>query len=174
VERTKYVHGCPQPSIAANLVDGPGWERVCEVLRNPAMIERELAKHRSGGGLDRDLADLDAEADIAEVRAQLRLLTETQKTLEADRDDLLRRIEDTEADRARVRSLTDLCQEVGRTLATATFEQKWMALEALGVKVRIYRAGTLDEDGNPYSRWVAEMRPIGTGEPIMYTPRRCG
>jgi hypothetical protein len=51
IERTKYLHGCPTPSIAGDLVDGPVWELVCEVLRNPAMIERELAKQRSGGGV---------------------------------------------------------------------------------------------------------------------------
>jgi hypothetical protein len=191
VERTKYLHGCPTPTIAANLVDGPVWDRVCEVLQNPAIIERELAKQRSGGGLDRDLtaiearletnatkrtrlvralADFDEEADIAEVRAQLRLLADAQKTLEADRADLVHRIEDTEADRARVRSLTDWCEQVGKTLRAATYEQKRMALDALGVKVRIYKTGTLDQAGNPYPRWVAEMRPIGSGEPTVYTP----
>ena len=146
------------------------------------MIERELAKHRSGGGLDRDLAaiesrletnatrrtrlvralaDLDAEADIAEVRAQLRLLEDKQKPLEADRADLLRRIKDMEADRARVRSLTNWCEEVERTLGTATYEQKRMALEALGVKVRIYRAGTLDATGTRTRAGSRRCAPSG-------------
>jgi hypothetical protein len=190
-ERNRYDHGCPQPSITASLVDGPVWDRVCAVLRDPATIERELGKHRSGGGLDRDLAaietrietnatrrtrlvralaDLDDEADIAQVKAQLRLLSETQKTLEADRDDLARRMADAEADRARVRSLTDWCEHFGAKLATATYEQKRTALEALGVKVRVYRLGTVDAEGNPNPRWDLTMRPMSAGSPIVYTP----
>ena len=84
-----------------------------------------------------------------------------------DQTDLSRRIEHTEADRARVRSLTDWCEEVGRTLATATSAQKRMALEAVGVTVRIYWPGMLDPDRNPYPRWVAKMRFIGSGNPIV-------
>jgi site-specific DNA recombinase len=56
VERNKHVHACPQPSIAANLIDGPVWQRVSDVLRDPTIIAREVARHRTDGGLGRDLA----------------------------------------------------------------------------------------------------------------------
>ena len=73
VERTKHVHGCPQPSIAANLVDGPVWERVASVLRDPAMIAREVARHRDDGGLDRDLAAIEKQiASIADKQGRTR------------------------------------------------------------------------------------------------------
>src|SRR5215213_9170526 len=71
VERTKYVHGCPQPTIAASLVDGPVWERVSDVLGDPSIIAREVARHRSEGGLDRDLDAIEKQrATIANKQAR--------------------------------------------------------------------------------------------------------
>jgi site-specific DNA recombinase len=187
--RSMRSHDCPQPRIAASIVDGAVWDRVCGVLRDPAMIERELGKHRNGGGLDRDLAaidarletnatrrtrlvralaDLDDDADIAEVKAQLRLLADTAKTLDADRADLMRRIADVDADRDRVRTLTDWCEHFGAKLAMATYEQKRMALEALGVSVRVFRVGATDDDGTTLPRWELTMRPLVTGDAIVY------
>jgi hypothetical protein len=55
-----------------------------------------------------------------------------------------------------------------------TYGQKRLALDALGVKVRIYRAGTLDAEGQPHPRWDMTMRPISAGAPIAYTPARRG
>ncbi len=43
---------CAKPSIATTMIDGPVWEQVAAVLRDPAIIAREVARHRTGGGLE--------------------------------------------------------------------------------------------------------------------------
>ena len=57
--RAKGLADCPQPCIAASVIDDAVWERVCTVLRNPELIAAEVARHRANGGLDGDLAAID-------------------------------------------------------------------------------------------------------------------
>jgi site-specific DNA recombinase len=192
-DTARELRSCPLPTIASRELDATVWDRVCAVLRNPAMIERELAKHRSGGGLDRELAGLDKRIaenaskqaklthnlalldDPSPVIAQLNALSAGKKALEEQRDALVRRMADVEADRARVRSLTDWCEEVAAKLESASYAEKRMALEALGVEVRVFKPGATAEDGSPLPRWELNMRPIGSGEPLAYpsTRREC-
>src|SRR5215213_4192637 len=57
--RTKRAHNCPQPCIAAPIIDGAVWERVSQVLTDPSIIAAEVDRHRQDGGLDRDLAAIE-------------------------------------------------------------------------------------------------------------------
>jgi hypothetical protein len=77
---------------------------------------------------------------------------DTTKTLEVDRANIMQRMADADVDRARVRTLADWAEQFGAKLATATYEQKRTALEALGVSLRIFRVGTVDAEGNPNPR----------------------
>jgi hypothetical protein len=102
------------------------------------------------------------------VIAELELLAKGKRTLEADREAIIRRMGDVAADSEKVRTVTDWCRHVGAKLDTATYDQKRRALEALGVGVRVYRAGTTDADGNALPRWQLFMRPLALGETIVY------
>jgi hypothetical protein len=68
---------------------------------------------------------------------------------------------------ARVRSLGEWCQRVGANLDLMSYDEKRLALEALGVKVHIYRNGATDEDGTPRPRWEVTMRPLAPTSDIV-------
>jgi site-specific DNA recombinase len=195
VERTKYVHGCPQPTIAASLVDGPVWARVSDVLRDPGIIAREVARHRSEGGLDRDLDAIEKQrATIANKQArtaraiatvddddaavplivELKSLAARKNALDAEWEAVQRRMADERADAEMVTSLTAWCARVNANLDTLTYEEKRLALEALGVKVHIFRQGTLNSEGIPNPRWTLTLNLVSRGEPIVYPSTRRG
>jgi site-specific DNA recombinase len=169
---------CGHQTIAASLIDAPVWQRVAEVLRDPKIIAREVERRRQSGSLDRDVAALDrrieALADkqgrmarrVAEIEdddiaapliVELKSLAAQKATAQRERDDLARRMADRANEDARVRSLSEWCSRVGANLDTLSYAEKRVALEALGVKVRIYLPGSVDENGQPRPRWEMTM-----------------
>jgi Recombinase zinc beta ribbon domain len=70
--RQSAVRGCPEPSIAASLLDPLIWEGVCALLLDPTVIYRALCTHYDGGGLTRELA-------VMEQQLQT-IVTEQQRT----------------------------------------------------------------------------------------------
>jgi site-specific DNA recombinase len=187
-------HGeCGRPSIATTVIDDPVWATVSTVLRDPAIIAREVARHRTGGGLDRDLAVIEKQlAAIADKQgrtaraiaavddddaaaplvAELRTLAARRKALEAERDDAIERIADRAAEDAKLRTLSDWCQTVAATLDSLSYDEKRLALDALGVQVRIYRPNAADEAGEPLPRWEVMLRPASPTSDIVYHSTR--
>jgi site-specific DNA recombinase len=184
---------CPRPTIAASTIDPIVWQQVASILRDPNVVATEVAKRREDGGLDRDLAAIDKQiasiadkqgriakrvADIddddvaALLMAELQALSTRKKTAKAERDDLMRRIADRADEDARVRSLAEWCSRVGTNLDTLSYDEKRLALDALGVKVRVYKQGSTDVDGNPLPRWDMTMRPAFAAEHVVYSPTR--
>jgi site-specific DNA recombinase len=175
-------HGpaCPRPSISASIIDGVVWQKVCDVLRDPAIIAAEVAKQRDGGGLERHLTALEATLErivkkqrnlatlagsvddpeaAAPLVAELKVLSASKQAGERERDELERRIANQAAESAKMQSLADWCGRVNANLDTLTYEERRMALTWLGVEVRTYRLGTSDASGTPYPRWELTMRP---------------
>ena len=169
---------CPHPTIAASLIDGEVWQRVAEVLRNPAIVAREVERRRQSGSLDRDLAALDRRIEaltdkqgrmarrVAEIEdddvaapliVELKSLAAQKATALRERDDTARRIADRAEEDARVRSLSEWCSRVGANLDALSYAEKRLALEALGVKVRLYLPGSVNEDGTARPRWEMTM-----------------
>ena len=157
------------------------------------VIAAKSRRCRADGGLDRDraaierllagiakkqanLATLAATVDDAEAAAplvaELKALAERKKAAEAERDTLRRRIADAEADAAKVRDLAAWCQTVAANLDTLTYDERRLALTALGVQVRVWRPGAVSNDGAPLPRWEIEMKPAPSGEPIVLRPTR--
>jgi site-specific DNA recombinase len=186
---------CPRPTITASLLDGTVWDRAVSVLRDPEIIAAEVAKRRQDGGLDRDrvaiekhiasladkqgriakrLTDIDDDDVAAPLMAELQTLSARKKAAQAERDDLLRRIADRDAETARVATLADWCQTVAVNLDTLSYDEKRLALAALGVNVRVYRHGATKADGKPYPRWEMTMRPAAAAEQVVYgSTRQC-
>jgi len=167
------VAGCPRPTISASMIDPVVWERAASILRDPGVVAAEVAKRRQDGGLDRDLAAVERllvdiakkQANLATLAAtvddteaaaplvtELKALAERKKAAEAERDALRNRIADRDAETARVATLAGWCQTVAANLDTLTYDEKRLALAALGVKVRVYKQGSADADGSPYPR----------------------
>jgi site-specific DNA recombinase len=186
---------CPRPTITASLIDGTVWEKAASILRDPSVVATEVAKRRQDGGLDRDLAAIDkqiasiadkqgritkrlAEIDDDDVAAlfmaELHALVARKTAADGERDDLMRRIADRADEDARVRSLAEWCSRVGANLDTLRYDEKRLALNALGVKVRVYKPGSMDADGTPLQRWDMTMRPAFAAEHVVYgSTRRC-
>jgi hypothetical protein len=136
-------------------------------------IERLLA------GITRkqaNLATLAATVDDAEAAAplvaELKALAERKKATEAERNTLRQGISDAEADATKVRDLTAWCQTVASNLDTLTYDERRLALTALGVQVRVWRPGTVSRDGVPLPRWEIEMKPAPSSEPIVLRSTR--
>jgi site-specific DNA recombinase len=178
---------CPRPSIAASMIDDAVWAKVAAVLRDPAIISAEVAKQREDGGLERDHTALDKQivsiaekrarlarrvADIADddvaapLIAELRALAALKTAAEAEREVLIQRITDRDAETARVKTLTDWCATVNANLETLTYDEKRLALKWLGVHTRVHRVGAIDAMGNPMPRWELTMGPTPPDEQI--------
>ena len=114
----------------------------------------------------------DAEA-ASPLVSELKALAERKKAAEAERDTLRRRIADRDVETERVATLAEWCQTVAANLDSVSYDEKRLALTALGVKVRVYKQGSVDLDGNPLPRWEITMRPALPYDHIVYNPARC-
>ena len=187
--RSMRVHECPQPRISTSMIDAPVWQSVAEVLRDPAIIAREVTKHRREGGLDRQLGALEArlariatkqarlaqaiaEVDDAETAAplyaELKRLADEKQQGARDHHALQQRIADAKADEAKLQTLADWCARVSANLEELTYDEKRLALEALGVQVRVWRKGAVDEHGQPMGRWALSFHPFGDEMSFVY------
>ena len=192
--RAKRAHTCPQPCIAAPIIDGAVWERVSQVRADPSIIATEVDRRRQDGGLDRKfaaiekqlsgiadkqtrtaraIAGVDDDAAAAPLLAELKALAAQKAALEQERAALQRRLDDARADAVKVRDLRNWCQQVNQNLGTLSFQKKRLSLEALGLQVRVWRENATDEDGNPRPRWELTMRPTASADSVEYALTSC-
>ena len=92
--------------------------------------------------------------------AELQALAASKTAAERERNDLQRRIADADADTVRMRSLTEWCQTVAANLDALTYDEKRLALDGLGVMVRVWRPGATNEQGESYPRWQIALDPM--------------
>jgi site-specific DNA recombinase len=176
--RTQRGHDCPQAQIAASLLDDAAWSTVVEVLRDPQIIAREVERHRQDGGLERDRAavqkkiesfadkqsriakrvgDIEDEAVISPLMAELVSLAARKKAAEHELLTIDQRIADCAAEDMKVQTLTAWCQRVGSNLDDLTYSERRLALEALGVQVKVYSNQRAEENGDPIARWTVTL-----------------
>ncbi len=168
-------HGCPGIKIEATGLDRAVWQRVSMVLTDPSIIASEVERRRGADTSVQELATLDRrltaigkqQQNLARAVATLGdnedasgpLLTELsalaaqRRALEVDRILLTARHHTDSAERERLADLATWCQRVGANLATLSYVERRMVLDALGVRVKVYRA-----DHNP--RWELTMAPL--------------
>jgi cell division septum initiation protein DivIVA len=105
----------------------------------------------------KQVADIEDNAVAAPLVAELRSLAGRKTAAEQELLSTEQRIADRTAEDARVRSLTAWCQRVGANLDRLNYTERRLALEALGVQVRIYSNRIPDENGDSYSRWIVTL-----------------
>jgi site-specific DNA recombinase len=193
VRGTRARDACPYPTIVAKYVDPPVWDHVTAVLRDPDIIAHEVERRRDDGSLDRALAGIDHrlaalaqkqtntaraiasindEATAAPLLVELKMLGEQHAAATAERADLLRRMANHAADAAKLHGLADWCATVGANLDDLSYEEKRLALQALGVQVTVYRPGTMDDMGQSL-RWELMMAPrTPTSDSIVFRSAR--
>ena len=84
--------------------------------------------------------------------AELHLLAARKKAAEAESAGLQLPITDANEDTARRRSLSAWCERVSANRDGLSYNEKRLALDALGVTVSIWRPGATDDQGKTYPR----------------------
>jgi len=179
--RSQLSHDCPQPKIATYLLDNAVWAKVADVLRDPQIIAHEVAQLRQDGGLERGraalekqivsladkqariakrVADIEDDAVAAPLIAELRSLAARKMAAEHELSTTERRIADRAADDAKVQSLTAWCQRVGANLDRLSYNERRLALEALGVQVRVYSNRATDQNLEGHPRWTMTLSSL--------------
>lgn len=123
-----------------------------------------MTKHQQG---TKRLMIVD-DATAEQLSVELKALSDETRAAQAERDALRDRLADAAADTARLHSLEVWAETVAANLDTLTYDEKRLALDALGVRVRSYRIGTVDETGRPYPRWAVSINPTTPQPAFLY------
>ncbi len=182
-------HGCPGHSMETDLLDAAVWERVEAILTTPDVIAREIERRRESAAPDpAELADVDRrleaiarqranlvarlalledEDDAAAVATRINALAGQRRALEGEREAILARHAAWEEGARWLDGVERYRQQIAARLTTLDFAGKRVALEALGVEVRLFRS-----DHEP--RWIvnALIPALPTGN-MVSTPRCC-
>ena len=170
---------CPQTGIAASIIDGSVWEQVCEILSHPEIIANEVARHRQDGGVERELAAAETRMAALVTKHQQgtkRLLLvddDTAERLIADLKALVTRYERRnrtgticrhawrirQRRRPAMQSLADWAATVAANLDGLSYARRRDALDALGVRVDVWRIDAVDTEGQPLPRWSLTIAP---------------
>ena len=172
-------HGCPSFGVTAPILDLAVWQRVEQVLTQPEIIAAEVARRKECDPCPGDVAAVDRRlTTIAEQRSRLAravanvdddeasapliselcVLAEQAKGLQKERAALLAQASASAANRERLADLATWCARVAGNLPNLTYGERRMILEALGVRVKVYRA-----DHTP--RWEITMAPAPVPSP---------
>lgn len=151
---------CGAKLVRADHIEAWVWEYVCSVLRDPKLITDELERRQANGPDPALTASLEsAQRHLAKIERQqqkavhaftalddkqypLDLLQRELARLQQERDqvqatiaDLERRLIRQQRQRDQLQTLTTYCERVAQRLDAFTFEEKRLALSALGVRV---------------------------------------
>ena len=154
-----YRAACMTPTIAARGLDAAVWERVEALLTRPEIVAAELERMQASDPTADDLATIDKAltevgrqqrnlldqlANLGEVVAALvneKLITmeKQQRELAAEREAVLSRRQTWLAAQDRLGELETWCRMVAANLGKLTYQDKRLALDALGVQARVWR-----------------------------------
>jgi site-specific DNA recombinase len=160
-QRTGQGECRPRPFVDASALDAKVWEKLEAILVDPQIVAGEIERMRRDDPTADDLAAVDqALREIARkqrkgaqavtlldddaaapVLVELATLAKQKQQLEGERVSLLGRREGWEAAQGRLDELTAWCAGVAANLSDLTYAQRRLALEALGISVRVWRAG---------------------------------
>jgi site-specific DNA recombinase len=154
---------CAKHGIEAHTLDAAAWAKVSEVLTHPALIEQELERMRAMpdpgadtlASIDRQLADLrrriknkrdyaervDDDRERGEVAAEVTLLCQQERKLEAERVATVAHFADWREQQEGLQQTLDWCARVAGNLDTFTLAERRQTLLTLKAEVRLYRVG---------------------------------
>jgi site-specific DNA recombinase len=152
---------CTAHGILASMLDDAVWSRVAALFTQPDVISRELERlqqndptvaeaesieraiagvQRKAANLARSLALFDDPDATAPVVAQLEAIRAQERTLIAERAQILGRRAAWAAGQQHIAGIQAWCRKVGARLDTMTYDQRRTALDALGIQARVWRA----------------------------------
>lgn len=152
--QARHGHG-----IFAHILDTAVWERIARLLTQPELIAVELERMRQDDPSTADLAAVERSLTLI-AREQRNfvenlgkvsgpaadLIAEKINALEvqreqhaAEREAILRRQNAWQAAQERMGDITQWCRTVAGNLGTLSYQEKRLALDALGVQVQLWR-----------------------------------
>ncbi len=148
------------PSIHAHIIDAAVWQVVERILLQPSLIAAELDKMRSEDPIQQDLkaveqalsttarkqtrlldALAESDDDLAEaIKSKLSALSVTKRQLQQEHDQLLAHRTSWQTLQLNLNNLEAWCKQLASHVTELDFANKQLALQALDVKVRVWRA----------------------------------
>lgn len=176
--RQRFKDACPGATIVSSMLDDVVWERIESLLLDPSTIRDELERLTVDDPTEADLAFVDQriaqakrrrsnlaanlgllDADSAEVvRDQLATLSQQTRAFEAEREQVLTRHQARLDAAARLAELETWCSTVAANLGQLSYDQRRLALDALGVGVKVWKP-----DHTPRFQIEASI-PLGSGD----------
>ena len=159
--RYSIVRHCPCPTIVTHNLDQAVWTYVTEVITQPDVVARELARLHEHDPSDDDLAAIDRasasvkrqqgnvaraialmndDEGVGPLVAQLEELNQRVKKLDEERRVVEQRRVSWEQAQKQLENLEAWRQRVAKNLDTLTYEGRRRALDALGIHVTLYSA----------------------------------
>lgn len=174
---------CTLHAMLVEDLDARVWAKVSAVLRDPEIIERKLAEQRAHDPTIEDIAALDrrrgelarkrgnlvdriadADPDTAGVMMErAAALSSELARLDTEREALLARRAAWEASVSKAQDLIAWCRTVAQRLQGASYHTKRLALDYLGVRVKLFREGEPD-------RYLVEAIEVTPEGDVVYTP----
>jgi site-specific DNA recombinase len=160
VKRSRATGLCSQHGISTRILDEAVWSRVERFLTRPDIVATELERLQSDdptqadldaiergiseasrkiGNLTRALAMFDDPEAAAPLVAEVEALRSQQRSLEVECVAVLARRAGWEEGQRRLADLQRWCRHVSTRLGELTYEQKRLALEALGVEIKVWK-----------------------------------
>ncbi|CAA9293540.1 MAG: site-specific recombinases [uncultured Chloroflexi bacterium] len=156
----KVRGACSVHGMSVHLLDAVVWGKVAHILTNPDVIATELRRMQRDDPTEQDLdaaeraltdvarrqRNLVANLELVEGEAagllvgQLNALTAQRKRLEEERAAVLARRGQWATALERLGDIEAWCRTVATNLATLTYAEKRLALDALGVAVKLWRS----------------------------------
>jgi site-specific DNA recombinase len=177
---------CPARTwINAQTIDDAVWQRVCTVLTDPDIVEREVTRLREADptttdllAIDRQIRDVDRQqrnlidqlanlgGSVASlVTDKLAALDGNKTRLEEERAEILARQGAWQAAQARIADIRAWCEKVAKNIDRLTYAEKRDALIALDVRVVLHRA-----DHTPRYEITASLPlDVSTTAPVVTT-----
>lgn len=176
-----------QLNMATHILDAAVWDRVSAILTQPEIVAGELERLRANDptsadleAADRALAELERrQSNIARaiglmsnpdalstLTGELEQLSERKQQLQSEREGIrLRRKAWSDAE-SQIGNITLWCNTVAARLGELSYEEKRLALEALGVQVTLY-----GKEHEP--RYVITANIPLEGPVVSEAPRSC-
>ncbi|MBA2451955.1 MAG: recombinase family protein [Chloroflexia bacterium] len=176
-----HANPCGSHAILAATLDAAVWERVAQVLMEPGFIGREVERlkatdptsgqlekldrqvadvQRRQSNLMRELSMFDDPALGADIRKQINDLSQRRRELEDERSAIQSERALWEQAQANLDNLTLWRDTVATNLDDLSYEERRLALDALGIEVKVYR-----KDHDPRYEITATIPVIG---PIVF------
>jgi site-specific DNA recombinase len=166
-QNTGVLYRCANASVSrcyhgvlVSVLDAAVWEKVERIFTDPNVIREELLRLQGSDPTTADVAALDREAEkivrqqrnlidqlasqggavAALINEKLASLEAQRQQLETEKASVLERRHTWQAAMDRLHEIQTWCHTVSANLGDFTYSQKRMALDALGVEVRVWRA----------------------------------